>query len=102
MKKPLIYMIELAGADKRVLAEPAPNAKVTELGDSAVSVTLHCWATPDDWADAKDDLLKAIKETFEAQGLSFPYPHQVSIEAPKARASAAKPAAKPAAKRAKA
>ena len=102
LDRALALMIELAGADKRVLAEPAPNAKVTELGDSAVSVTLHCWATPDDWADAKDDLLKAIKETFEAQGLSFPYPHQVSIEAPKARASAAKPAAKPAAKRAKA
>jgi small conductance mechanosensitive channel len=26
------------------------------------------------------DLLKAIKERFEARGLSFPYPHQVTIE----------------------
>ena len=26
------------------------------------------------------DLTKQVKETFEARGLSFPYPHQVSIE----------------------
>jgi small conductance mechanosensitive channel len=70
----------VAAADKRVMPEPAPKATVTALGDSSVSVTLHCWASPDDWGDVKDDLLKAIKETFDAQGLSFPYPHQVSIE----------------------
>ena len=88
-------MLRLAKADKRVLPEPAPKATVTALGDSSVSVTLHCWTTPEDWGDAKDDLLKAIKEAFDADGLTFPYPHQVSIEAavakPKPRPKAAKP-----------
>jgi small conductance mechanosensitive channel len=73
-------LIELAKAEPRVLANPQPWAKVTALGDSAVNVTLRCWARPDDWMDAKFDLTKRIKETFEARGLSFPYPHQVQVD----------------------
>lgn len=71
---------EIAGAEPRVFPEPAPWAKVTALADSSVSVTLRCWAKPDDWQDAKFDLTRQVKQTFEANGLSFPYPHQVSIE----------------------
>lgn len=76
----LALMTEIAAGDNRVLAEPKPWARVTALADSAVSVTLRCWATSDDWMNTRFDLLKAIKERFEARGLSFPYPHQVSVE----------------------
>lgn len=71
---------EIAAADRRVLSDPAPWAKVTATGDSAVNVTLRCWATPDDWMDTRFDLMKQVKEIFEARGLSFPYPHQVQVE----------------------
>jgi small conductance mechanosensitive channel len=30
--------------------------------------------------DTRFDLIKQVKETFEARGLNFPYPHQVAIE----------------------
>jgi small conductance mechanosensitive channel len=73
---------DAAASDPRVRADPKPWAKVTNLGDSAVNVTLRCWTSPDDWNDAKFDLTKAIKETFEQAGLSFPYPHQVAIGRP--------------------
>jgi len=86
----LKLLLDLAGGDKRVLAQPKPWANVTALADSSVTVTLRCWATPDDWMNTKFDLVKAVKETFEAQGLSFPYPHQVSIE--KAPVAQAQPA----------
>ncbi|WP_309644594.1 mechanosensitive ion channel family protein [Phenylobacterium sp.] len=76
----IALMLELAGADRRVLATPAPWAKVTALADSSVNVTLRCWTSPDDWMNTRFDLLKLIKQAFEARGLSFPYPHQVSIE----------------------
>lgn len=76
----LALLIEIAGDDRRVLAEPKPWARVTALGDSSVGVTLRCWATSDDWMNTRFDLLKVIKERFEADGLSFPYPHQVAIE----------------------
>jgi small conductance mechanosensitive channel len=75
----LATLLELAAADKRVLVDPAPWSGVTALADSSVSVTLRCWASPDDWINTKFDLVKAVKEGFEAKGLSFPYPHQVSL-----------------------
>jgi small conductance mechanosensitive channel len=76
----LRLLTEIAAAHPRVLKDPQPWSAVTALADSSVSVTLRCWAKPDDWQDAKFDIVKTVKTTFEANGLSFPYPHQVSIE----------------------
>ncbi|WP_310541637.1 mechanosensitive ion channel domain-containing protein [Phenylobacterium sp.] len=76
----LDLLLKVAGQDERVLSSPAPWSKVTTLADSSVSVSLRCWATPDDWMDTRFDLVKQVKETFEAHGLSFPYPHQVAVE----------------------
>jgi small conductance mechanosensitive channel len=91
----LSTMLELAEADARVLKTPQPWAKVTATVDSAVNVTLRCWATPNDWMDVKFDLTKQIKEAFDARGLSFPYPHQVTVERPETRPKPAAPAARP-------
>lgn len=76
----LATLLELAGGDPRVLRDPPPWAKVTATADSAVQVMLRCWSSPEDWIDVGYDLTKRVKETFEARGLSFPYPHQVAIE----------------------
>jgi small conductance mechanosensitive channel len=82
-------LVELAAAEPRVLKDPAPWAKVTATGDWAVNVTLRCWAHPDDWMDTRFDLMKRGKETLEARGLSFPYPHQVAVERKDVRPRAA-------------
>jgi len=87
----LATLLELANADRRVLSDPKPWARVTALMDSSVSVTLRCWASPDDWMNTKFDLVKAAKEGLEARGLSFPYPHQVAIDRPSARRHPAEP-----------
>jgi small conductance mechanosensitive channel len=76
----LATLKEVAAADPRIFKAPEPWAKVTATGDSAVSVTLRCWTSPDDWIDARFDLTKQVKEAFDARGLSFPYPHQVQID----------------------
>ncbi len=75
----LATLLELANADRRILSEPKAWARVTGLLDSSVSVTLRCWAAPEDWVDTRFDLVKAGKEALEARGLSFPYPHQVAL-----------------------
>lgn len=74
-------MLRVAAADPRVLKEPRPWAKVTDLANSSVNVTLRCWTDPDDWVDAKFDLLKQIKESIEDAGLSFPFPQVVLNQA---------------------
>jgi len=99
----LMTLIETAKADPRVLKLPEPWAKLTRLGDSSVEVTLRAWTSPSDFWDARFDLIKAVKDAFEAAGLHFPYPHQVGVTrqetmaAPPAAAAprAAKVAAQP-------
>lgn len=89
----LSTLMECAESDPRVLKTPHPWARVTATADSSVNVTLRCWATPDDWMDTKFDLLKRIKESFDARGLTMPYPHQVQVDRadvrPKGRGEAA-------------
>ena len=75
----LATLLEVAGGDSRVVSQPGPWSRVTALADSSVSVTLRCWVDPDVWMDTRFDLVKAVKEAFDAKGLSFPYPHQVSL-----------------------
>lgn len=84
----LSLLVRLAEEDERVMAEPAPWSRVTALADSSVNVTLRCWTTPDDWMNTRYDLVKRVKERFEAEGLSFPFPHQVHVEKPAARLAA--------------
>lgn len=75
-------LIQCAKADPRVLAEPAPWAAVTALEASSVTLTLRVWTiNADAWA-VRYALIKSVKQTLEAAGLSFPYPHQVAVEKP--------------------
>jgi small conductance mechanosensitive channel len=76
----IAVLIATAKADKRVLKDPEPWAKVTALGDSAVTVTLRAWANLPDYWDTRFDMIKQVKEALDAAGLSIPYPHQVSVE----------------------
>lgn len=87
----LALLIEIAKADKRVREDPHPWAKVTALGDSTVTVTLRAWVASGDWWDARFDLLKDVKQRFEAAGLHFPYPHQVGLSREEAMGKRADP-----------
>ena len=76
----LALLIETAKADERIVAEPAPWAKITSLEDSTVIVTLRAWTSPAGYRDTQFDLIKAVKHRFQDAGLTFAYPHQVGVE----------------------
>jgi len=69
-------LMNLATADNRVLAAPAPETFVGALGDSAVLVTLRYWTSTGDYWQASLDLRKAAKEAFDAHGISIPFPQR--------------------------
>lgn len=73
---------EVAESDARVMAEPAPWVRVTNLGDSSVDLTARLWVAADDYWDARFDLTQAVKEAFDARGITIPYPHSVEIRKP--------------------
>lgn len=65
----------LVDTDARAIMHPEPFVRVTELGDSAVNLTLRVWCLASDLHEMKFDLTKAIKERFDHAGISIPYPH---------------------------
>lgn len=73
-------ILEVAGADGRILSDPEPWVKVTNLGDSSVDLTARLWCSAADYWDAKFELTQAVKEAFDAKGISIPYPHAVEIQ----------------------
>ncbi len=63
-------------ADPRVLAEPAPLVAVRALGESSVDLVIRAYVpTPEFWP-ATYALNKAIKQVFDAEGVSIPFPQR--------------------------
>ncbi|MBR9808039.1 MAG: mechanosensitive ion channel [Alphaproteobacteria bacterium] len=67
-------------ADDRILSDPEPFVKVVNLGDSSVDIASRSWVQASDLWDVKFHLTKAVKEAFDREGISIPYPHQVEIQ----------------------
>jgi small conductance mechanosensitive channel len=67
----------LIKADARILADPASQLVVGELGDSSVNLIVRAWVNKEDYWGVKFDLTRAIKESFDAQGIEIPFPQRV-------------------------
>ncbi|MEP3889103.1 MAG: mechanosensitive ion channel family protein [Hellea sp.] len=65
--------------DARVYKDPAPWAKVTSLGDSAVNIQLRLWTDAEDHRKVKMDISKPIKEALDKAGIEIPYEHATII-----------------------
>ena len=64
-------------ADQRVLADPAPQIAVSELGDSSVNFVVRPWVATADYWTTRFDLTRKIKEAFDANGIEIPFPQRV-------------------------
>ena len=76
----LAVMKKTFGEDARVRKEPPIWANVAELADSAVQLRIRAWCTNKDYLDLRGDLLKKVKQAFDREGLTIPYPHQTQVE----------------------
>lgn len=77
--KAMQIILDQVTADSRVLKDPEPWVRVTNLGDSSVDLTTRIWCNAADYWDLKFQMTQNVKEAFDAQGISIPYPHQVEI-----------------------
>ena len=71
---------EAAAANPRVHADPAPWAKVVNLGDSSVDIQLRAWCDAADYKALSTEISQPIKLALDAAGISIPYPHEVKIK----------------------
>ncbi len=71
---------EIFAADERILKDPEPFVRVTNLGDSSVDITCRLWCQSGDYWPIKFDMLEKVKKSFDAQGVSIPYPHTTIVK----------------------
>jgi small conductance mechanosensitive channel len=71
--------MKTAAAHAKVLAEPAPWCRPTELAASTVNIALRCWAPVQGYWDTRYEVLQAVKEAFDREKVSLPFPTQVSL-----------------------
>ncbi|MBD3220463.1 mechanosensitive ion channel [bacterium] len=64
-------------ADERVLAEPAPQVAVAEMGDSSVNLVVRPWVKGSDYWGARFDLTQGIKAALDENGIEIPFPQRV-------------------------
>ena len=69
-------MEDLLAADERVLKDPAVTIAVANLGDSSVDFVVRPWVKSADYWAVKFDFTKAVKEKFDAEGISIPFPQR--------------------------
>ncbi len=69
-------IMEAMKADTRILDVPEPTLALVELADSSVNLAARPWAKTEDYWAVKGDLMEKVKQAFDANGISIPYPQQ--------------------------
>ena len=67
---------EIVAAHERVLDDPEPIIKVHTLNDSSVDFVVRPWAKTDDYWDVYWDITKEVKQRFDREGISIPFPQR--------------------------
>lgn len=69
-------ILKLATDDERVHSDPAPFARVGNLGDSSVDITVRLWLKGADFWAVNFDMLEKVKKAFDEAGISIPFPQR--------------------------
>lgn len=72
-------ILKATEGDDRIKSDPAPWAKVTGLGDSAVNIQLRVWCDADEHRNIKMDMFQRIKTALDEAGIDIPYEHNMII-----------------------
>lgn len=59
----------------KTLSDPAPMARVKDLGNSAVEYVARAWCANADYWDVYFDVLEGIKAAFDREGIEITYDH---------------------------
>ena len=76
IKKAKQVLEQIIASDERILSDPEPVVAVSELADSSVNFVVRPWAKTADYWAVKWDITEKVKETFDKEGISIPFPQQ--------------------------
>ncbi|WP_298318414.1 mechanosensitive ion channel domain-containing protein [uncultured Aquimarina sp.] len=69
-------LLDLINNQEKVLKDPAPEIYVSDLGDSAVTLSLRYWATNEDFWSVHFYTIEEAKKRLEDKGVSIPFPQR--------------------------
>ena len=69
-------LTEVAGEHALVLDEPALDVRVDALADSSVNLFCRPWVNTKDYWTVHWDITRQVKERFDAEGISIPFPQR--------------------------
>ncbi|MDQ2053317.1 mechanosensitive ion channel family protein [Halobellus sp. H-GB7] len=72
-------IVEEADARDDILDDPAPTVRLTELGDSSVTLTSRIWIDDPSRADfvkTRAEYVQTVKRRFDEEGIDIPYPNR--------------------------
>ena len=69
-------LLDLA-KDERVMQDPAPQAVISTLGDSSITVSLRVWVKTADYWDVMFMLNELSRDRLKAAGIDIPFPQRV-------------------------
>ena len=67
---------DIVSKHELVLKEPAPVIRLHELGDSSVNFVCRPWVKTGDYWTVYWDVTRTVKERFDTEGVSIPFPQQ--------------------------
>lgn len=73
----------IIAADARILKDPAPFIGLGALSASSVDIKVRAWAKTDDYWGVYFDMNRVVYETFNKEGIGFPFP-QLTVHQAKA------------------
>ncbi|WP_213938275.1 mechanosensitive ion channel family protein [Pseudomonas sp. dw_612] len=76
LQKAREVLLELA-KDERILAEPAPQAVISTLGDSSITVSLRVWVKTADYWDVMFMFNEQSRDRLKTAGIDIPFPQRV-------------------------
>jgi small conductance mechanosensitive channel len=76
MNLALATVREILQANQRVLRDPEPIVRASELGDSAVTISVKPWVAAQELGAARGEVNQAILEVFRERGIAIPFPQR--------------------------
>lgn len=76
-------MQNIIAGDTRIHNDPAPFVALHALSASSVNIVARVWVKSEDYWSVYFDINKAIYETFNAEGINFPFPQLTVHQAEK-------------------
>ena len=76
LQKAREVLLELA-KDPRVLIDPAPQAVISTLGDSSITVSLRVWVKTADYWDVMFMFNEQSRDRLKTAGIDIPFPQRV-------------------------